>query len=137
MAGQPHAAHDVDLEEPQPILVGDLVERLRLEDAEVVDQDVYLGDLAYQIRHTLGGGQVGGGPSDLHVAADFLNLLDGPFNPLLRPAVDDDGCPFTEQPRRRRQPDPGRRASYSRPLSPDSQVHRIASCPGEPLRPWL
>ena len=59
----------------------------------IIDQDVYVGDLAYQIRHTLGGGQVGGDPGDLHIAADFLNLLDGPFNPLLRPAVDDDGCP--------------------------------------------
>ena len=51
-AAQPHAAQDVDLEEAPPVLVGDLLERLRLEDAEVVDQDVDVGKRSRQGRST-------------------------------------------------------------------------------------
>ena len=47
---QPHAAEHVDLEEPQPVLVGDLLERLRLEDAHVVDEDVHVGSAATSRR---------------------------------------------------------------------------------------
>ena len=43
VARQAHAAHHVDLEEALPVLVRDLHERLRLEDADVVDQDVGFG----------------------------------------------------------------------------------------------
>ena len=56
MAGQSHAAEDVRLEEPQPVLVGDLLERLGLEDAQIIDQDVHLGQLPHQMGHALGGG---------------------------------------------------------------------------------
>ena len=43
MARQPHAAHEVDLDHPLPFGVGDLLERARLEDAQIVDQDVEVG----------------------------------------------------------------------------------------------
>ena len=39
-------AHHVDLEEPLPIVIRDFEERLRLEDAEVVDEDVGIGDFS-------------------------------------------------------------------------------------------
>ena len=49
---QAHAAQHVDLEKPQPVGVGDLLERLRLEDAEVVDDDF---DVREASRHLVGG----------------------------------------------------------------------------------
>jgi hypothetical protein len=42
VAREPHSREGVDLEDAQPILVGDGGEGLRLEDADVVDEDVYL-----------------------------------------------------------------------------------------------
>ena len=42
-ARQADAAQHVDLEEAQPVVVGDVLERLRLEDAEVVDEDLDAG----------------------------------------------------------------------------------------------
>jgi hypothetical protein len=42
MARQAHVAHDVDIEEPLPLGIIDLRERLGAEDAEVLDQDIHL-----------------------------------------------------------------------------------------------
>ena len=39
-SGKPHTAHHIGLEETQPVGVGNFEERLRLEDAEIVDEDV-------------------------------------------------------------------------------------------------
>ena len=44
MARQAHPAHEVDLDHPLPLVVADLLERARLEDAEIVDQDRDLGE---------------------------------------------------------------------------------------------
>jgi hypothetical protein len=43
-AGESYAAQDIDLEEAPPILVRDLEERFLLEDADVVDENVDLGN---------------------------------------------------------------------------------------------
>ncbi len=45
VAREPHAAQHIDLEQAQPVGVGNLECRLALVDAEVVDQDVDLGQL--------------------------------------------------------------------------------------------
>jgi hypothetical protein len=42
MARQAHVAHDVGIEEPLPLGIIDLRERLDAEDAEVIDQDIHL-----------------------------------------------------------------------------------------------
>ena len=52
-AREANAAHHIDLEEAQPVGVGDLEERLALIDAEVVDQNV---DLRHAREHRLGAG---------------------------------------------------------------------------------
>jgi hypothetical protein len=46
--GQPDPAHDVDFEHPGPIGVLDVKEALRVIDAEIVDEDVDLGELLHQ-----------------------------------------------------------------------------------------
>src|SRR3569623_346218 len=43
MAREAHAAHHVGLKEPQPIRVADIGEWLRLDEAEVADEDIYCG----------------------------------------------------------------------------------------------
>jgi hypothetical protein len=43
MPAQPHSAQHVHLEKPQPVFVRDILERLDLENPQIVDQDVYLG----------------------------------------------------------------------------------------------
>ena len=129
MTGQPHPAHDVDLEEPQPVVVGDLLERLGLEDAEVVDQDVNVGDLADEIGHALGSGQVGGDSSDLARHRRTFDLLDGFFDTLRRSTVDDDEAPSRYRPL----PSPAR--SRRSNLSPVPACPRVAS-PSNRLLSW-
>ena len=53
MAGETHPAQNIDLKEPKPIGVRDVLERLRLEDAEVVDQDLDVGMAADQFLDRL------------------------------------------------------------------------------------
>ena len=51
-AREPHAAQHVDLEEAAPVVVGNLLERLGFEDAEVVDEDL---DARVAVHDVLGG----------------------------------------------------------------------------------
>jgi hypothetical protein len=53
--------HDIDVEKAHPVSVGNIFERLWLEDAEVVDQDLDTGMLADQRRRT-GFAEVAGEP---------------------------------------------------------------------------
>ena len=52
VAGETNAAHDIGVEEPLPILVGDGLEGLRLEDAEIVNQDVGIAHARKKGRDT-------------------------------------------------------------------------------------
>ena len=45
---EPHAGHDVNVEEAGPIFVRDLEEVLRLEYASIVDEDVHVGKRRHQ-----------------------------------------------------------------------------------------
>ena len=48
MPGQAHAAHDVDLEHFGPVVILDIEKALGLVDAEIVDEDVDVGELRHQ-----------------------------------------------------------------------------------------
>jgi hypothetical protein len=54
VARQANSAQHVGLEEAQPVFVGDLLEGLGFEDAEVVDEDVDLGQLCDHVAAALG-----------------------------------------------------------------------------------
>jgi len=62
---QADAAEKVDLEVPQPILVANLGEGLRLVDAQVVHEDVRLGNPLDEVPGPFRGGQIG------------LDIMDG------------------------------------------------------------
>ena len=57
-AGEAHAAQHIDFEQAQPVAVRDLEERLALVDAEVVDQDVDVGDAREHRFRPRGGGAI-------------------------------------------------------------------------------
>ena len=80
-AGEAHPAHNVDLEEPHPIRVRDVLERLRLKDAHVVDEDVDLGVAANQVLDRLSRPKVACEAD--HVAAGFTPEALRPLSPRL------------------------------------------------------
>src|SRR5262249_26083579 len=57
-AAEPDAAQDIHLEEAKPVLVRDLFERLGLEDAKVIDEDVDRGETGGEIGNSVGFGEV-------------------------------------------------------------------------------
>jgi hypothetical protein len=131
VVGQPDPAQHVDLGGVEPVLVGTPLERLRFEDAQVGDQDVHLRQLADQIAHTVGGGLVGD-TRDLPVATRAPDLGHRLLDPPPSQSVNDEVCSLSVQPRRRGEPDPGRRARHQRPLAPQLQVRVGPSRPGGP-----
>src|SRR5436309_1189846 len=95
---QPDAAEYVDLEEPPPILIGNILKRLWLEDAEVVHENIHEREPLEQrfCRRRCG-----------EIAREAFNpgIRHGPFNlPLrlsdrfFRTTVYDDSCAFAGQP---------------------------------------
>src|SRR5208282_6411797 len=98
-AGEAHPAQNIDLEEPKPVGVRDLLERLRLKDAEVVDQDVNVGMAANQFLDRRSRPKVPGESNK--IAAGFgLELSDRLFHAARRAAGDDDTCSFASKARR-------------------------------------
>jgi hypothetical protein len=91
---QPGPAEHVDLEEPQPVLVGDLGERLGLEDAEVVHQDVHRRHFAGQQVHAFLRAEVGRHTPHLGVVPLRLNAPEGLLDPSLGAAVHHDRRPL-------------------------------------------
>jgi hypothetical protein len=73
MTRQAHAAHEVDLDHPLPLIVRDLLERVRLEDAEIVDQDRDLGEAGQRQLRAPNGAEVGG--QRLEVAAGWAAAM--------------------------------------------------------------
>jgi hypothetical protein len=80
-ARQPHARHHIDLEEAAPVLVGNLEEVLRFEDAGIVDEDVHLRQrrdqrLAAGRRRDIGGDAATFAPAPaLTIAATAASTL--------------------------------------------------------------
>ena len=90
MAGEAHAAHHVDLEEPLPFRVLDLQKRLGIEDAEIIHENVGLRHPHREILNALGDSQVGGNAED-HGSRRFrFELADRIRDPAFVAAVDND-----------------------------------------------
>jgi hypothetical protein len=71
-----HAAEYVDFEEPAPIVIGDLIEWLRLKDAKIIYQDVDARVLRNQLMRSGLGSEIGrhsvSGSAGLHRGVDAL-----------------------------------------------------------------
>jgi len=89
---QAHSAHDIGIEVALPIGVGDRLERRRLENPEIVHQDVGLPSEPHELRHALRAGEIGGDPFDAATRDLFLESLSRRLHGAGAAAVDDDGC---------------------------------------------
>jgi len=89
-ARQPHARHHIDLEEAAPVLVGDLEEILRLEDAGIVDEDIDIGQRLDEHGAAFGSRDIGSNAADLGSRYRLLDPGDSSVDLLLAAAVDDD-----------------------------------------------
>src|SRR5262249_10264590 len=87
---QAYARIHVHLEEAAPFLVGDIEEGLRLEDAEVVDEDVVAGHGLDKGGSALGRTEVGGDAGEPGIRHGLLDLRDGGIDARLGAAGDDD-----------------------------------------------
>lgn len=75
VAGEADAAENVDLEEAEPIGVGNLCEGFDLEGSQVIDQDVCLRHSLGEKFDSAGGAQIGGDTLEVCrfvVLADFF-----------------------------------------------------------------
>jgi hypothetical protein len=90
MAAQADPAQDIHFEKAKPIFIRDLFERLRLEDTEIVDQNIDFRKLPKGLLNGSGGAQVGGEALDLRSARVRAQFLYCSGDALLRPAIDDD-----------------------------------------------
>ena len=75
---EPHAAEHVDLEEAQPLRVGNFQERLGIEDAEIVDQHIGVRRLLQKRLDAGRGAEIGGDAAQVRVrerARGFFRAL--------------------------------------------------------------
>jgi len=77
MPRQADPAHHVDVEEALPIRVGDFIERLGLEDADIVDQDVGVARALDKGFDTSRRAEVGGAGLDLRPRQGLCQALPG------------------------------------------------------------
>ena len=136
-AAQAHAAEHVDLEEPRPVGVRDVRERLGLEDAEVVNEHIDGGHLLDECLHPIGRAQVGRDAADFGPDAEFgFQTCDGFIHAGLGATVDNDLRALARQCQRDAVSDARGRTADECLLSGELQVHReIQRPPSRSLPP--
>jgi len=87
---QPDARHHVDVEEAVPIFIGNVEERLRLENAGVVDENIDLRHGLHERGAAFGCRDIGRDPAYLRRRRDLSDGCNGLIDLGLSPAVDDD-----------------------------------------------
>lgn len=93
-AAETHAAEDVDFEKSPPILVRNLLERLGLENSEVVDENVHQWKTLEKSLSGFGCGKVAGKAFDFGSGRGALNLLGRLGDAFLGTAINDDARAF-------------------------------------------
>ncbi len=123
MTRQPDAAHHIDLEHFCPVGILDVEERLGLVDAEIVDEDVDIGELRGQRRAALGAAEIQHRGVQLRRWRRLPDLCKGLIDCRLLAPVDDDFRAHLRKPRSRREPDAARRSGDERALSGEVDIH--------------
>ena len=123
VAGEPNAAHHVRLEEAQPVGVADLLEWLRLEDAEVVDEHVDLRESLDGARAAFRARKIGRPALDSCARQLGAQPLHGRVDTRARAPVHDHPRAFACERTRDGESDAGRRARHERLFRRQSQVH--------------
>jgi len=129
IAGEAHAAQDVGLEDSRPLLVGDLIERLGLVDAQVVDQDVDAWHGGDYIEGPFGRCQISGDAANAGGGNAFLDRADRRIDTRGRAAAHDHRGPFARQCHRDRESDPGGGTAGQRRPSIKLQIHGDSPLP--------
>lgn len=122
---KPHGRKHIHVEVGAPLLVGDLHRRNRPEDAEVVHQDVDVGQLTQQLGSSLLRRDVGGNTQDVELA----QFGDGLIDAGRRTTVDGDAGTATCKLLGDGQPDALRRARDECGLSGQFDVHKAVLPP--------
>jgi hypothetical protein len=120
--GEAHPAQNIDLEEAKPVSVRDVLKRLRLKDAEVVDQDLNVGMAANQCLGPRGGPEVPG-KSDKIATGLGLELSDRRLDAVRRAARHDDAHSFTSETSGYGGADARGAACHKRPFAFEFEVH--------------
>ena len=110
------------LKEPQPVVVGDFVEGLGLEDAEVVDEDVDVGNSSESLAASSALPRSAATP-EICAGDGLADFGDGGLHALGGAAVDDDRCAFGGQVSRDGEADAGGRAGDEGELGSELEVH--------------
>ena len=97
VAGQAHAAEQVDLQHRLPLGIVDLEERHRAVDAQVVDQDVDLRARGSQRGGALGRTGIGNHTGGRRRTGLLIDLLQRRFHALRAAPADGDRCPGLTQ----------------------------------------
>lgn len=131
---QPYAAHEVDVDVALPLVVGDVLERRPVKQADVVHEDVYLAQGPEQVGHLLGLGKVRGEAGDVGARDLVHQPLHRHAHPGVVSSVDDDGGPLGGKIPGDGIADPLGRAADEGALAGQLQVHvslilRTFTCP--------
>ena len=121
-AGEADAAQDIDLEESHPVGVGDVLEGLRLENPEVVDEDVDFGMAARQILGRPGRPEIAG-EADQITAGLGLERGNRLVDVARRAAVDDHAGSLARKVRGDGGANARGAARHQRPLAVEFEVH--------------
>jgi len=122
---QPHPAHDVDFEHFGPVVILDIEEGFGLVDAEIVDQNVDLGELRHQSGAAFGVAEIEHRRMRPGGRYSLFDLRDGLGDRGGFAAVDDDFRAHVRQPGDGGEPDAAGRAGDQRALSGEVDVHSI------------
>ena len=125
MPGQTHPAHHIDFEHPGPVGILDIEKAFRLVDAEIVDEDIDLGELRRQRRAALGAAEIDRRRMHLGIRRGLPDFGRGFSDRALLASVDDDFRAHLREPDRGRKPDAARRAGDERGLSCQVEIHEL------------
>src|SRR5438477_496119 len=114
MARQAHAAHKVYLDNCVPIIIGDLLERLRLVYAHVIDKNIHDRHSLDTFGNSVRRGEIYSDAADFRVADFFPDTFSRAINSLLSAASDNDRRSFPRQRTGNREADSGGRSCDQR-----------------------
>jgi hypothetical protein len=114
LARQARTAQHIRLEEAHPIRILDREERLRLEGAEIVNEDVEFRCSRDESRCSFGAGRVGGDAIDRGVRERVAHPLDGAIDRRRTASIEDNRSPRFRKPLGDRETDSRRRCRDER-----------------------
>lgn len=117
MTGKPYAAHDVGLPDPLPMIVVDIHKGDRLEDPEIVYQDVGLWMFGDQFLRCVSYRQIAGKARQAATRRQLPDAVERLLDTFLAAAIHDDVRAFPGEFSSNSEPDARRRTGYNSALA--------------------